>query len=109
MHKDIEYQKLIRNTILQSVYDSLKETPSIKLTEALFYSRLLLEEELNSITKNIPNWETEKRKQTLTHKIGLLLSNEPTIEELLTNELKIERPTLLELTLTNMKNEYNQR
>jgi exonuclease III len=42
MHKDIEYQRLIRNTIRQSVYDSLKETPSIKLTEALFHSRILL-------------------------------------------------------------------
>ena len=46
-----------------------------------------------------------KKKTTLTHTIGLLLSNEPTIKELLTNELEIERPTLLELTLTNMKNE----
>ncbi len=54
MHKDKDYQKLIRNTIRQSVHDSLKETPSNKLTEALFHSRLCLEEQLNSITKNIP-------------------------------------------------------
>ena len=37
--------------------------------------------------------------------IGTLLSNEPTIEELLTNDLDINKPTLLELTLNNMKNE----
>jgi hypothetical protein len=60
---------------------------------------------MNSITKNIPDWETESRKQTLTYTIGLLLSNEPTIEELLTNDLEIDKPTLLELTLNNMKNE----
>ena len=98
-------KKLIRNTIRQSVHDSLKDTPTNKLTEALFHSRICLEEELNSITKNIPNWETETRKLTLTTTIGMLLSNEPTIEELLTQELEIEKPTLLELTLNNMKNE----
>ena len=37
--------------------------------------------------------------------IAMLLSNEPTIEKLLTQELEIEKPTLLELTLNNMKNE----
>ena len=53
----------------------------------------------------IPDWKTEERKRTLKYTIGILLSNEPTIEELLTNDLDINKPTLLELTLNNMKNE----
>ena len=64
-----------------------------------------IEDEYNSILTMIPDWKTEERKRTLKYTIGTLLSNEPTIEELLTNDLDINKPTLLELTLNNMKNE----
>jgi hypothetical protein len=105
IHKNPEYEKLIRNTVRKSVYDSLKETPSLRLSQALFESRMSIEEEYNSIINNIPDWKTEERKRTLNHTIDTQPSNEPTIEELLTNELDISKPTLLELTLNYMRNE----
>ena len=64
-----------------------------------------IEEEYNSLLTKVPNWSTQERQKSLQSTIGILLSNEPTMEELLENDLEISKATLLELTLTNMKNE----
>ena len=64
-----------------------------------------IEEEYNSIITKVPNWNTSNRLQILPNTIGMLLSNEPTTEDLLTNDLKIEQSTILELTLNDMKSE----
>ena len=64
-----------------------------------------LEEELHSIKTKVLSWKTLSRQQVLTNTIGILLSNEPSIEDLLENGLEIGQAALLELTLKDMKSE----
>ena len=60
-------------------------------------------EEYVSLHTKVPNWNTQARKNTLEYTMNLLLSNEPTNEELLQNTLTISKPALLEYTLLQMK------
>ena len=45
VHKDPTYQKLIRNTIRKTIYDSIKKTPISEVSNALFEARMKIEEE----------------------------------------------------------------
>ena len=103
MHHNQEYQVLIRNTIKKSVYKSIKRTIASDVTESLFDAIIQIEEELHTIKTKVPNWNTTLRQQLVTNTIGILLSNELTIEELLENGLEIGQAALLELTLNDMR------
>ena len=60
-------------------------------------------EEYISLKEKVPNWNTVTRRTTLEHTICILLSNEPTNDELLQNKLTITKPALLEYVLLQMK------
>ena len=62
-----------------------------------------LEEELDALQTKVPSWNTQKRQNTLLHTIALIMSNEPTNEELISRPLTISKPQLLEYILLNMK------
>ena len=96
---------LIINTIRKTVLGALKPTPQLELTSALFEARIQTEEETKSIKTLVPTWNTQQHLAQLQLSIATLLSNEPTMEELLENDHEISKPTLLELALTNMRTE----
>ena len=58
-----------------------------------------------SLHNKTPDWNTETRKKTLEYTMCLLLSVEPTNDELLENELTINKAALLEFVLIQMKND----
>ena len=103
IHNSTDYQILIKNSIKKAIFSSLEKTPKIQLQEALFDTRIKLFEEYTSLHTKVPNWNTQARKNTLEYTINLLLSNEPTNEELLQNTLAISKPALLEYILLQMK------
>ena len=104
LHKDINYQILIKNTIKKAIFSCISKTRKTELQEALFDTRLKLYEEYMSLHTKTPNWNTQSRKDTLEYTMNLLLSFEPTNEELLENELTINKAALLEYVLLQMKN-----
>ena len=65
VHKDPDYQKLIRNTIRKTIYDSIKSTPISEVSNALFEARMKIEEEYNSLLTKVPNWSTQERQNSL--------------------------------------------
>ena len=103
IHNNIDYQILIKNTIKKAIFSCLEKTQKIELQEALFDTRIKLYEEYRSLYSKVPNWETQARKNTLEYTMNLLLSNEPTNDELLQNTLTISNPALLEYILLQMK------
>ena len=103
IHNNTDYQILIRNSIKKSIFSCLEQTKEIQVQEALFDTRIKLYEELSSLQNKVPNWNTQTRKATLEYTIGVLISNEPTNEELLQNKLTVSKPTLLEYVLQQMK------
>ena len=103
IHNNIDYQILIKNTIKKAIFSSLEKNEKIKVQEALFDTRIKLYEEYTSLQRKVPNWNTQSRKHTLEYTMNLLLSNEPTNEELLQNNLTISKSALLEFTLLQMK------
>ena len=103
IHNNLDYQILIKNTIKKSIFSSLEKTQKILLQEALFDTRIKLYEEYISLHEKVPNWNTDARKKTLEYTLNLLLSHEPTNEELLENPLTISKPALLEYVLLQMK------
>ena len=105
IHNNTDYQILIKNTIKKSIFSCLQKTQTIQVQEALFETRIKLYEEYMSLYTKVPNWNTQARKNTLQYTINLLLSNEPTNEELLQNTLTISKPALLEYVLLQMKND----
>ena len=58
---------------------------------------------MKSIQEKVPNWNTQHRQKALILTIAILLSNEPTNEELIGRPLDISKPKLLEFILHNMK------
>ena len=102
-HSDISYQRLIKNSIKKSIFSCLTKTFKNDLECALFESRIKLEEELRSLQDKVPDWNTRKRQNTLQLTIAILLSNEPTNEEMINRPLEISKPQLLEFILHNMK------
>ena len=56
-----------------------------------------------SLHTKTPTWNTQDRKGTLEFTMNLLLSQEPTNEELLENDLTINKAALLEYVLLQMK------
>ena len=105
IHNNTDYQILIKNTIKKSIFSCLEKTQAIKVQEALFDTRMKLYEEYISLHTKVPKWNTQARKNTLEYTINLMLSNEPTNEELLENTLTISKPALLEYVLLQMKND----
>ena len=103
IHNNIDYQILIKNTIKKAIFSCLEKTQKIELQEALFDTRIKLYEEYRSLCFKVPNWKTQARKNTLEYTMNLLLSNEPTNDELLQNTLTISKPALLEYILLQMK------
>ena len=103
IQNDTDYQILIKNSIKKSIFSCLETTPKIQVQDALFDTRIKLYEEYKSLHTKIPNWNTQVRSNTLEYTINLLLSNEPTNEELLQNKLSISKPALLEYVLLQMK------
>ena len=103
VHTNTTYQKLIKNSIKKSIFQSISKTPQTDLECALFETRIKLEEELKSIQDKVPNWNTQHRQNTLLLTIAILLSNEPTNEELIDRPLDVNKPQLLEFILHNMK------
>ena len=105
VHRNTDYQILIRNTIKKAIFSCLEKTQKIQLQEALFDTRIKLYEEYISLHTKVPDWNTQARRHTLEFTMNLLLSNEPTNEELLQNTLSISKPALLEYVLLQMKND----
>ena len=103
IHNNIDYQILIKNTIKKAIFSSIEKTQKTNVQEALFDTRIKLYEEYKSLHMKVPNWNTTDRKNTLEYTMNLLLSNEPTNEELLQNTLTISKPALLEYILLQMK------
>ena len=103
IHKNLNYQILMKNTIKKAIFSCLEKTDKTQVQEALFETRIKLYEEYMSLHTKVPNWNTQTRKKTLEHTMNLLLSNEPTNEELLQNTLTISKSALLEYVLLQMK------
>ena len=103
IHKNLNYQILMKNTIKKAIFSCLEKTDKTQLQEALFETRIKLYEEYMSLHTKVPNWNTQTRKKTLEYTMNLLLSNEPTNEELLQNTLTISKSALLEYVLLQMK------
>ena len=104
-HNDPSYQRLIRNSIKKSIFASVTNSQENSFQCGLFEARIKLEEELFSIQNKTPNWNTLHRQNALAHTIAILMSNEPTNEELINRPLSISKPQLLEFILHNMKND----
>ena len=104
IHNNIDYQILIKHTIKKSIFSCLEKTQKLQVQEALFDTRIKMYEEYRSLHTKVPNWNTQARRHTLEYTMHLLLSNEPTNEELLQNPLSISKPALLEYILLEMKN-----
>ena len=103
LHQNIDYQILIKNTIKKAIFSCTAKTQKINLQEALFDTRIKLYEEYMSLHTKTPNWNTQDRKDTLEYTMNLLLSQEPTNEQLLENNLTINKAALLEYILLQMK------
>ena len=103
IHQNLNYQILMKNTIKKAIFSSLEKTDKTQLQEALFDTRIKLYEEYMSLHTKVPNWNTQARKKTLEYTMNLLLSNEPTNEDLLQNTLTISKSALLEYVLLQMK------
>ena len=103
LHKNTDYQILIKNSIKKAIFSCIPKTQKIQLQEALFETRIKLYEEYMSLHTKIPNWNTQNRKDTLEFTMNTLLSLEPTNEELLAGDLTINKAALLEYVLLQMK------
>ena len=105
LQHNTNYQALIKNCIKKSIFQSIKKTETSTVQEAMMDARIRLQEEIHAIETLVPTWKTEQRKSTLNTTIAVLLSMEPTAEELLTQEMDIGKAALLEYILNNMKSE----
>ena len=83
----------------------MEESDESKLLLSLLETRIHLEEELHAILSLIPSWNTSTRANNLNNTIAILLSNEPSNEEIMTERFVVTKPNLLEMVLTNLKND----
>ena len=81
IHNNLDYQRLIKNTIKMSIFCTLKHTKITKLQQALVKARVEMEERLEA----------------------LLMSKKPSIEELIELPREVNDASLLEFILLNMK------
>ena len=102
-HNDITYQKLIKNSIKKALYSCIVPSTKTEVEIGLFEARIKLEEELYSLQTKTPHWNTKTRQDTLEHTIAQLMSLEPTNEALLSRQLSISKPQLLEFILLKIK------
>ena len=83
----------------------MSESNNSRILLSLLETRIHLEEELHAINTLIPNWDTNTRVKALTNTIAILLSNEPSNEELMSETFEVTKPDLLEMVLNNLKND----
>ena len=81
----------------------MSESNNNRVLLALLETRIQLEEELHAINILIPNWDTTTRVKALTNTIAVLLSNEPSNEELMDETFDVTKPDLLEMVLNNLE------
>ena len=60
-------------------------------------TKILLEEELHAITTLISHWDTSTRKRAITNTIAVMISNEPSNEEIMQEAFDVTKPDLLEM------------
>ena len=98
-----QYQKLIKNAITETIFAHLVHTDSTWVQYALFRTRCLIEQDLDS---RIHNAEHVDPPLAIAHKqlqLALLMSNEPTVAELLDMQTHINKAELHEKVLTKIK------
>ena len=111
IHRDITYHRLICNSIKATILENTQESDTKKLRMGLLAARIKLEEELFSLETTTLDWPTQNRKHSLECALGIILSCEPTNGELLSEPLITTYDTLLEVILSNMRDEtlrYNR-
>ena len=105
IHNDPAYHRLAANSIKSTITNALEESEESKLMLSMLETRIHLEEELHAIHTLIPSWNTSNRENVLKNTIAVLLSNEPSNEELMTERFIVTKPNLLEMILSNLKND----
>merc|ERR1719186_1683335 len=99
----MDYQRLIKNTIKMSIFCCLKHTRLTKLQQALVKARVEMEGRLAALERTPLDWPTTDRINSLRLQIALLISKEPSIEELILLPREINDSSLLEFILHKMK------
>ena len=105
LHHDPVYHRLAANSIKTTIINAMEESNESKLLLSMMETRIHLEEELHAIHSLIPSWNTSNRANTLNNTIAILLSNELSNEELMNERFVVTKPNLLEMVLTNLKND----
>ena len=105
IHSDPIYHSLAANSIKATIINAMSESNNSRILLSLLETRIHLEEELHAIHSLIPTWDTSTRVKALTNTIAILLSNEPSNEELMSENFVVTKPDLLEMVLTNLKND----
>ena len=105
IQSDPIYPSLAANSIKITIINAMAESDNSRILLSLLETRIQLKEELHVIDSLIPFCDTSTRVKTLTNTIAILLSNEPSNEELKTENFVVNKPNLLEMVLTNLKND----
>ena len=103
IHRNMDYQRLIKNTIKMSIFCCLKHTRLTKLQQALVKARVEMEGRLAALERTPLDWPTTDRINSLRLQVALLISKEPSIEELILLPREINDSSLLEFILHKMK------
>ena len=101
LHTNLDYQDAIRTAIRQSIYDCLEGNKEIYEVERMINNAIAaLKKEIKSLEK-VPDKLLDLNNRKI--RLALLLSNQPTIEELLTRKMTINEATLHEFILMRLK------
>ena len=103
LHKDVDYQRLIRNAIKIILLSNVIRNPITKIELANVTTRIAMEEEIKEETTL--DWQTNDRLIALRYTVATLLSNEPINEVIINREMAVSKSTLLEMVLMMMKEE----
>ena len=86
-----------------SIFCCLKHTKLTKLQQALVKARVEMEGRLEALERSTLDWPTTDRINSLRLQIALLISKEPSIEELIVLPREVNDSSLLEFILHKMK------
>ena len=103
LHNDPTYHRLAANSIKSTILRSMEVSERNQLLASMMETRIHMEEELHAIQNLIPSWNTSNRENALKHTIAILLSTEPSNEDLMRENFSIPKADLLELVLANLK------
>ena len=78
LHKDVDYQRLIRNAIKLILLSNVIPNAITKLEIANVTTRIAMEEEIKALEETTLDWQTNDRLIALRYTVATLLSNEPT-------------------------------